>query len=206
MQVNRALNSVYRFYERNPKAMRAFVEKTEGLIENYSSKIIAESTVLSSKMEPMIENPTLAKFFEKIGKLALRPVFNEVSSEYMSKVKNIETLKTDYVGQIKMITSLKSGIRKALRKDPEANAMTKELIKDMKKPENKGVFESLSQFLKSFSTSNSESMANFGLDMAKLAPKEIRSDYLTLMMQNDKVMETPSVDLYSNILTSLVKK
>lgn len=206
MQVNRTLNNIYRFNNRNPETMRAFIEKTEGLMKDFSSKMKTESIVLGSEMDSMLENPTLSKFFEKIGRLTMRPVFGEVASELMSKMKNIETLKTDYVGQLGIITSLKAGIRKALRKDPEANAITKELIQDMKKPENQAAFKPLGNFLKSFAPSNSEPMTDYYLDIASLAPKEIRSDYLNLMKNNDKTMNTPVVDLYSNILTSLVKK
>lgn len=206
MKVNKAFNSVYRFYEQNPETMRDFAKKTESLMKDFASKMTAETVILDAKTDPMLENPTLAKFFEKIGKLAMRPVFGDLASSHMSKTKSIDVLETDYIGSIKTLNSLKAGIRKALRKDPEANTMAKEIIEDMKKPENKAIFEPLNQFIKSFAPSNSESITNIDLDMASLAPKEIRSDYLKLIQHKDKVLNTPADNLYINILNSLVKK
>lgn len=205
MKVNRSLNNIYRFSEKNPEIMAKYLEKSRQISEQYLNGIEGHSKVFESDLESMIESPKIAELFEKIGKLIMRPKFLESLNVFLKQSKETVNNK-DLISQLSSFNKIKACLRKAFRQDPVANDMAKDIIKEFKDPTNKEFFDPINKFLKALAPENSETAANYYLDNALLAPKKIRKDYFELMKTNKEISQKPINETYAEMLNNLVKK
>lgn len=206
MQVNSTILNIYRYYEKNPEAMSKYIESVKPLAKGFADKIVGESVVLESNLEKVSISPAIEMLSKKIGSLFSCPAFSKSFSENGKNLFGQIEVAQDLKSQLKVVSEFKSRIRKALRRDPQANSIAIELIDDCRNPLNQGLFEPLNKLFKSFTSGNSETMTNFRLDTAMLAPKEIRTDYYNAIKYTDETLNRPANELYADLISSLVKK
>lgn len=205
MKVNRSLNNIYRFTEEHPEIMAKYLEKSRKISEQYQNGIEGHSKVFESDLESMIESPKIAELFEKIGKLIMRPKFLESLNVFLKQSKEAVQNK-DLISQISSTNKIKACLRKAFRQDPIANEMTKDLIKDFKNPANKEFFGPINKCLKALAPENSETMTNYYLDTALIAPEAIRKDFFNLIKNANELTQKPINETYAETLNNLVRK
>ena len=162
---------------------------------------------MKTNIEQVKISPKVQKLLKKINSLFKR----ESMSEFLENLNNMRETKNatqDIKSQLSMAQSIKAGFRKALRQDPEANKIAKELINDFNNPDNQEPFKPLNKFFSNFALSKcpSEQMANNMLDIVKLAPNEIRSDYYNLIKDIDNIMSKPVNESLSKFFKSIIKK
>lgn len=207
MNVNKPLNTIVRFYEKNPEVTKEFITK----VKEESMKLADDSFEIASKqssksfeqldnIKPSFAMRRLMIKFEQLAEKLEEPM-EKFSDRLIAGAENMTPTES-----IKLAQESRAQIRRFFRKDTEANKLATEIMEGMKTP-------SVAEFMKQFgytltSMNPMDSHLAIGAQdiMRKFAPKEIKGALEQGFNHAKNIIEKPLNETCAEMISNIVKK